>query len=640
MCPLCKAWNDPEADPKDASERYARFYMALYDLAKVDDPNVKIRAYAYSNYGKPPRLVKLPRNVHMEFVPKPQFPYTPDTKKFVFDLVDGWIKSGATLNYRPNVLDGYAMPEDYSNDFYAEFQKLREAHMHYIDVDGPNASYSTQGPLIYVMGRLMVNPSAKLEDLKDEYYGAFGPAKDAVRDYWEFWSRYAIDNAEMFHEVPKKHNPIRRGMFFGFHYAFYAHHLFPPEVLAKGRRLMDKALAAAVSSPEDFKRVEFLSAGLEHAKLCAAACAVFADKKSTVEARTFALKAVRDFRETKLPKYASNVAAWTRNGYNEQLAWTFDAFDPNCMIELPAEWKYCLDPGDKGESLGYINKDFDDSAWKKILTTRHLEFQGVDYGYENVWYRHIVEIPPKFRGRRTVVRFGAIDESCRFWANGKYVGKFDFNPAVVPKSWEKPLEFDVTQFLDDSGRLVIALKVMNQIGRGGLVKQSRLLFFNDNDVRITIDEKHPMKEDTLKSFGRRIELRAGNYILTGGEKPSVGRISLATLKSPSRKTLLATFRYRTKGAGKVRFVLKEMEIGDKELAREEFVLPPSVDWVTKTFEFNVVEDVQRLEFDVCNELSLGEEMEFSSAVFELKPRVYPNGGSTPLKTGKTKGGRR
>ena len=621
-CPLCKAWNAPEADPKDASERYAHFYKALYDLAKADDPDVKIHAYAYSNYRNPPRLFKLPRNVHMEYVPSPKFPYTPETKKVIFDRIHAWVASGATLNYRPNVLDGYAMPEDYSVDYYAEFQEMRKAHMDYIDVDGPNVSYSTQGPLIYAMGRLMVDPAARIDDLRDEYFGAFGPAKSAVRDYWDYWDRYTRDNAEMFHEVPKKHNPIRHGMFFGFHYAFYAHHLFPPEVLAKGAALIGKALEAAKDSPDDLKRVEFLAAGLEHARLCAAACAVFADKKSSVEKRLAALNAVRDFRRERLPKYASNVAAWTRNGYNEQLAWTFDAFDPDRMIDLPLEWKFRLDPKDAGEGLGYAKADFDDSGWKTVLTDRHLEYQGVEPGYENVWYRHVVDIPEKFRGRRTIVRFGAIDESCRFWANGRYVGRFDFNPAVVPRSWEKPLEFDVTPFVGDDGRLAIALKVVNRIGRGGLVKPSRVLFFDTDEMKVAIDADHPMNEMSFKTFGSRIERRGKDFAFIGGDKASHGRIHLGMLKAPAGKTLHMAFRYRTKGKGRVRFFVSQKEVGKKVLASEEVFLPPSEDWTERTVEANIVEDVHRVDLAVRNELRAGSEMEVSSVVFELKPRTF------------------
>ena len=351
-------------------------------------------------------------------------------------------------------------------------------------------------------------------------------------------------------------------------------------------------------------------------------CAVFADKKSSVEKRLAALNAVRDFRRERLPKYASNVAAWTRNGYNEQLAWTFDAFDPDRMIDLPLEWKFRLDPKDAGEGLGYAKADFDDSGWKTVLTDRHLEYQGVEPGYENVWYRHVVDIPEKFRGRRTIVRFGAIDESCRFWANGRYVGRFDFNPAVVPRSWEKPLEFDVTPFVGEDGRLAIALKVVNRIGRGGLVKPSRVLFFDTDEMKVAIDADHPMNEMSFKTFGSRIERRGKNFAFIGGDKASHGRIHLGMLKAPAGKTLHMAFRYRTKGKGRVRFFVNQKEVGKKVLASEEVFLPPSEDWTERTVEANIVEDVHRVDLAVRNELRAGSEMEVSSVVFELKPRTF------------------
>lgn len=37
-CPLCNAWNDPEADPRDASERYAHFYKAPTTWPRATTP--------------------------------------------------------------------------------------------------------------------------------------------------------------------------------------------------------------------------------------------------------------------------------------------------------------------------------------------------------------------------------------------------------------------------------------------------------------------------------------------------------------------------------------------------------------------------------------------------------------------------
>ena len=476
-CLMCTAWNDPKADPGDASERYAHFYKALYELAAKEDPSVRIYGYAYSNYVNPPRLLKLPENVCIGFVPSPLFPYDEKSREHVLGNIRKWQEVGCTLNYRPNVLDGYAMPEDISTDYYTEFQAMRAARMKAIDIDGPNASFATQGPYLYALFRMMVRPDSSLEKLKDEYYSAFGPAKDAVREYWEFWNRYTLDNAEMFHEIPKKYNPLRHSIFFGFHYAFYAHRLFPQAVLDEGLLLLEKALKAAAGSEDDLKRVEFLKAGLEHAKLCAEACAVFAEKKSSNAERQAVVNKVKKFSETSLPKYAADVkSVSTIAGRNEQVAWTFIDFPPEMTLELPLKWRLKLDPEDQGASLGYGTYGFDDSSWQFIGTDRHLEKQGIAFGYKNAWFRTKVEIPEKFRGLRTIAYFRGIDEGCVLYVNGQVAGTLKFDPANDPDTWKKPMSFDITRFIPADGKIVVSMKVVNDVNRGGLWQPSELRF--------------------------------------------------------------------------------------------------------------------------------------------------------------------
>lgn len=479
-CPMCTAWNDPEADPKDASERYAHFYKAVYELAAKTDPSVRVYGYAYSNYVNPPRLLKLPENVFISYVPAPLLPYTAEAKAKVLGDAVKWQKTGCTLIYRPNLFDGYAMPEDISSDYYAEFQTMRRGRMKSVDIDGPNKSFATQGPFLYILSRMMAHPDYSLERLKDEYYSAFGAAKGAVRDYWEFWNRYALDNADMFHEIPKKYNPLRHRIFFGFHYAFYAHRLFPDEILAKGEPFLERARAAARNSPDDLARVEFLAAGLAHARLCSRACAVFADGKSSTEARLNAQKAVRDFRRDSLPEWAADVAYFTRHGKNEEVAWTFDTFNPERKLALPIEWRLMLDPEDAGAAKGYGDAAFDDSEWRMIDTDRHLEQQGIEPGYRNAWYRTKVDMPKKFIGQRCVLRLGGVDESCDLYVNGHKAGSFRYNQATDPGSWERPMEFDITEFVPEDGKVVIAVKVINEVLGGGLWRPSELRFFKSD----------------------------------------------------------------------------------------------------------------------------------------------------------------
>ena len=599
-CPLCTAWNNPEADPKDASERYAHFYKALYELAAKEDPSVRVYGYAYSNYVNPPRLLKLPENVFISYVPSPKQPYNAEWREKVIGNIHRWQKVGCTLNYRPNLLDGYAMPEDISTDYYTEFQEMLKAHMKSIDIDGPNKSFATQGPFLYVLGRMMVHPDWTLERLKDEYYSAFGPAKGAVRDYWEYWNRYALDNAEKFHQVPKEHNPLRHGIFFGFHYAFYAHLLFPPETLARGAELLGRAEAAAQGSPDDLARVLFLKAGLDHATLCAKACAVFRDKKTTTEQRAKALGEVKEFRERRLPEWAADVSRFCKiAGQNEQVAWTFNSFYPEMLIELPLKWRLKLDPEDRGASLGYGDYGFDDSSWQWIDTDRHLEKQGIESGYRNAWYRTKVEVPAKFKGARCVAHFGGIDEGCVLYVNGRKAGEFKFDHANDPDTWRRPMEFDVTAFMPEDGRMSIALKVVNDIGGGGLWQPSELRFFR--------------KENSVLE-------RPDAVTYKGRGKMYFDTVKLYALKHPGDKMVAVSLEYRIVGNGKVVPYLKEMEIGKKPIRDQKLqVLSDSAgEWRKAEFSARTLPETQRIDLQIRAAIPEGANAEVRNLKVELR----------------------
>ena len=226
-CPTCMSWNWPTAKEGDVSERYTRWYKTMSDMMAAVDPEARIYAFAYKNYYNPPKGFKLSPNIYIGFVPRPHVPYTKEWRESVHECARGWRESGCTFNDRPKIFDGYVMPEDVSDDIYDEFHQVYAGNMKAIDVDGPNMSFATQGPFLYMLSRLCAKPNAKLEDLRAEYFSGFGPAADAVRDYFEYWRRYTLDNAEKFCRVPVEKDPISHCMFFGFHYAFYAHLLYP-----------------------------------------------------------------------------------------------------------------------------------------------------------------------------------------------------------------------------------------------------------------------------------------------------------------------------------------------------------------------------------------------------------------------------
>ena len=499
-CSKCMSWNGKQRhwsflpSMMDTSNRYARFYRTMYDKAAKYDPNAVTIGYAYANYTFPPIGVKLHPNNLVQIVPPAShvpYPYTPRHKKELTEWAEGWRDSGASIIYRPNILNGYVMPENTVRDFYNEIMILMPA-LKGIAIGGPNASFATAGPQCYVAARIAVHPKAKLEDLLKEYYSCFGPAAPAIKEYWEYWEKYTYDNVEKFYDIPIKYNYGRFNAFFGLCYAWYAHRLFPQEVFEPGFKILEKAEKLASDSPDDLKRVRFLKKGLEHAKLTAKTCEAFVDEKYTREQRLNAVNAIRSFRKI-LPRYTYDKTIAHREN-NEPAVWKFSDFDPDRMIQLPLVWKLKLDPKNVGDREKFHLEDI--SKWMDVKTDRSLENNGhkeTAFSYFGLDFT----IPNKFKGKRTELVLGAVDESCRVWVNGQYAGAFNYDQALNRDSYKNPLFFDITKFLKPGTNRVV-VKVINEVGHGGLWKLSRLQFFDEPEAARKVEgrfRRHPEKQE-------------------------------------------------------------------------------------------------------------------------------------------------
>lgn len=621
-CPRCRSWDDPSAPKGNVSERYARHYLNVYNLISKDDPDVVYKVNAYKNYNCAPKGFKLPRNIHVNFVPKCYVPYTKEWRKFIHECAKGWRESGCTFNYRPNILDGYAMPFDTSDDIFDEFHQVYSGgSMVWYCVDGPNVSFATQGPFLYMLSRLAVNPRQPLEEIRAEYFDGFGPAADAIRGYFDYWRQYILDNADRFCSVPREKDPISHDMIFGWHFAYYAHILYPPESFAKAEKFLERARAAAKNSPDDLKRVEFIAAGFEHAKLCAATCAVFADKEAPLEAKIAAYDKVRSFRETSLPKWAVNLKTCTGNQRNESLAWTLPQMDPKRSVALPIDWKFSLDTADKGEELGWWKRDFDDSKWTTAKTDRHLERQGYTPGWLHSWFRTEFTVPEKFRAaKKAIFHFGALDKTCRLYINGKLAGKFDYNPETHPGSYSLPMEFDITKFMPEDGRLSVAVKVTSLVGAGGIVKPCYLVFPDSADLSFGFGGGNPPPKKSYYSYGDTCcSWENGALHFTGGEKPKAARFVLDRLKSPGNKCLRMTLEYRRAGAGKLTFIIEEYDFAKRRLRRTPVELDAADGWKSVVKDVNVKADAIRVNLRMESALETGATADVRAMNFELLP---------------------
>lgn len=316
-CPSCRAWDGPALEPLPeylvsstegnlprskewqkirshvhsgfyttpmcTSDRYARFWKTLAEMAVKRNPEALITTYLYYSYFPAPVTgIKLNRHIYGEFVPwgNPQhtdfFPMEEEAYKWVKEQWDGWRKTGIRMAYRPNYLhDGWVMPLVETRQC-GEFIRYAAANgMEGAYFDSLTGQWATQGPKLYLHMRLLAKPELSVESVLEEYYSGFGLASSSVREYFEYWESYCRENYKMFNRLYIDH---------GHRWARFqvrAHEAFPESAFVPAFALLEGAERAAVgSAPEFGARVRFLRDGLEHARLAGRLAACFDGDKS------------------------------------------------------------------------------------------------------------------------------------------------------------------------------------------------------------------------------------------------------------------------------------------------------------------------------------------------------------------------
>ena len=150
-------------------------------------------------------------------------------------------------------------------------------------------------------------------------------------------------------------------------------------------------------------------------------------------------------------------------------------------VPLPIDWPFRIDPDKTGEEKGWASAEFDESAWERIPTDRAWELSG--YGeYDGYgWYRVRIHLPEDMPGQ-PVLMVGSADEACEVWVNGRHVLHRPFPFEGNQSSWNEP--FDVP--LGDAahpGENVIAIRVEDNVGQGGLTKRCFLKFVPKEDAK-------------------------------------------------------------------------------------------------------------------------------------------------------------
>ena len=115
----------------------------------------------------------------------------------------------------------------------------------------------------------------------------------------------------------------------------------------------------------------------------------------------------------------------------------------------------------------YSNPKLDDSGWGEIVAPGNWEALGHSGLDGEVWYRRTVQIPETWAGKDLALELGPIDEIDTVYFNGIFVGGMGSMKPLNTDSWNKPRQYVVPGNLVKVGDAVIAMRIVDQSGKGG-----------------------------------------------------------------------------------------------------------------------------------------------------------------------------
>jgi len=289
VCQRCQAWDaDPNEElaslpavedgsdvdagggdnsdlPESLSDRYARWYNELARRAREADPEARVIAYGYSRYRAPPiKLERLEANIWIGYVGFNAYPRSEAYRKTSVDEWFGWSRLGATVFLRSNSMfycgEGapYVVTRQLTEDLGFQVKNgLRAA-----DFDNLQGYWATTGPSYYVLARMLWDTDAEPGQVLDEFYGAFGPMKEVVKEYYDYWEEFTerLGNDPAFFDLRR---PDRLKAY---------RDIYSEAVLSKAEAILGKAeRLLSQATEEERERFVNVELGLEHGRLLAEA---------------------------------------------------------------------------------------------------------------------------------------------------------------------------------------------------------------------------------------------------------------------------------------------------------------------------------------------------------------------------------
>ncbi len=475
-CPKCRALDAPPKKghkwDEDLTDRYIWFANQVQRLARKQVPGTQSIMYAYSVYRFPPRKVKVDDGVILGFVPK-----------LLDDDLDAyyrsWSEAGAKkLFLRPNDMHiDPGLPMGFEKRMFDNFQICMKYGAFGTDYDSIHNFWPVSGIANYIIARAIAEPDKSFEHWENEYCSSYGQAAPEVKKYYKYWrdniwtKKLMPDRREI--ERQGRYGNFRRGLMWNL-YNYYTDADFD-----KTDALLKAGLKKKLTAPER-KRLELLLLANQHARLTFEAMRAKYQKPQDAKKLAAAANKLLDFRK----KHRKDLDFdWENLFGNEntfgdvcgmKMTQTFQGLRP--LQKLSDKWFFKLDPKNVGLKEKWESDPWEkiDAAWDYIYADTfwekarcHPELHAELKKYDGIgWYATRLPSLQKYQGKKLFLVFGAVDESCWIYINGKLAGTHIFSK---PDDWKTPFSIRIDNILDPKIRTnILVVRVEDKAGGGGI----------------------------------------------------------------------------------------------------------------------------------------------------------------------------
>lgn len=450
------------------TDRYVFFANAILAEAKKINPDAKAVMYAYSNYEKPPENQKLNPDVVIGYVPSMFYDFSYTDSQF-----KQWRKAGAKdIFLRPNDQHcNTGLPGGFEKRMFDAFQTGVKNNIIGTDYDCLHNFWSINGISDYILARAHTDPGKPFEYWETEYCSSYGPAENEVKEFFGYWR-----NVFELRFMPDRENILELGRLGDYRRAFMNNleKYYSPDDFDKTDSILAKGLSKPLS-PVERKRLEKLILANTHSRL------TFIATVSEGNVKSEAAKKLLDFRikyKDTLNIYWPGLTAMEKRFGDTSGIQTIERLKNfSDFAETPLYWFFKMDP----QNIGFQEKWQDEKAdsikkWDIIRTNSPWENPGKHSSeeikkkladYDGIgWYAVFLKIDKSWQSKEIFLYFGAVDESCQVYVNGKLAGE-----RIHKKSddWKTPFTIRITPCIDwTQDKQKIVVRVEDTGGNGGI----------------------------------------------------------------------------------------------------------------------------------------------------------------------------